>query len=160
MKNRGWAALAAAMVVMGSAAAAQDAPAEDTSRWRYLTKAGEMPIIVNDMIDGQRDIRKFTAHTILVQPHASGVDGITTEYEVNCRAETITDLGSIGYAGAEEKGRIPPQNDGNPNQYQAGTLFGDLIQYGCRRRVASGDRRVVTGKAAAVEYAKERAERR
>lgn len=125
----------------------------DTSRWRYMTTVSGAGILVAEQVDG-RDLRTVSTFTVLPQTHASGVDTILTRYEVNCRTERLRDLGSTAFAGAQARGNIASQTNGQIVEFQRGTLFEAVYYFGCQRRLASQDRRVVTGRDAAVAYAR------
>lgn len=149
-----------AALLVGSSAFAQGEGAGDSVRWRYLTSSPEAVVIVAAEVEGQSDDKKVRTYTAFAKPHSSGAEGYVTEYEVDCQAETINSLGSTVYAGDAELGRVPSQTADGAVAYEAGTLFGDIAAYACFRRVASGDKNVVTGRTQAVEHARKRAQRR
>ena len=133
--------------------------AEDSSRWRFLSSTDQAVVLISDDVDGRTTTKNVTTYTAFAEPHSSGAEGYTTSFEVDCRLETIHDLGSVAIAGDRELGRIPSQTADGKVSYRPGTLFGDVAAFACLRRVASEDRRVTTGRDAAVAYARKRASR-
>lgn len=152
---RAAAVIAAAMA--GTGALAQDAAAVDESRWRFLSSVGDTVVIIADDVEGQSDTKKVVTYTAFGKPHSSGAEGYTTDFEVNCQTETLKDLGSTAFAGQQAIGRMPSQTKDEAVHYDSGTLFGDIAAYACFRRVASGDRNVIRGRADAVAHARKRA---
>ena len=149
--------LIAAMILTPAPLLAQEA--EDSSRWRYLSSTDQAVVLINDDVDGRTTTKTVTTYTAFAEPHSSGAVGYATSFEVDCRMETINDLGSVAHAADRELGRMPSQTADGAVQYKPGTLFGDVAAFACLRRVASEDRRVTTGRDAAVEYARKRASR-
>lgn len=133
------------------------AAAQDTSRWRFLIAAGGNGVLISDEVAGN-EIRTLSTYLVFAQPR-SGVDGLLTRYEVNCETERLKDLGSVAYAGTEARGNVASQTGGQPIQIESGTLFEAISTYACTRRLPTSDRRIVTGRAAAVEYARTRMRR-
>ena len=139
-------------------AAAQDPDgAEDRSQWRFIADMGSSGLLMDtDMEDGPEESRLVNVYMVLATPHASGVDGMATRYSVSCRHQTITDLGGAYYAGASERDRAAPQNNGQPVQVETGTVFGVIGDYACNGRLPSiGNRRLV-GRANAIDYVRGR----
>ncbi|HWH22129.1 MAG TPA: hypothetical protein VNT25_02385 [Allosphingosinicella sp.] len=148
--------LSIALASIAAGAAAQEAPAEDTSKWRFLTRVGQTPVIVSEDVKGQA-VKTVEAHTILGTRHSSGADGILTTFEVDCPKRTIKDTGSIALDGAKPLGKVPSQTKGEAVKMEPQTFFGAVGMYACMRFAASGDKKVITGKAAAIKYAKAKA---
>lgn len=135
-----------------SPATAPAPAAEDTSRWRYLLSTGGSGILVSDGVEGN-EIRSLSTYVVLGRPQGS-VDGILTRFEVNCETDMIKDLGSTAYAGGQARGTMASQTSGQFTRFEAGTLFETIATFACTRRTPSTERRVVTGLAAAVDYAR------
>lgn len=159
--------LLAGLAATSSTAPAQTAPpaaasstpaapapaAPDTSRWRYLTTAGANGILISDGTPGN-EIRSVSTYIVLGQPQAGNVDGFLTRYEVNCETNMIKDLGSVAYAGAEARGTLASQTNGQSVQYGPSTLFEVVANFTCTGRTPSTQRRIVTGREAAIAYAR------
>lgn len=127
---------------------------EDTSRWRYLVGTAEMGILVSD-VSGD-DVRTLSTYGVLTAAHASGVDGFETRFETDCRTDQIKDLGGTAYTGAEARGTIPSRTNGQAIIVEPRTLYATIHAYACSGRFPESEGRTVTGRAAAVAYARTR----
>lgn len=136
-----------------------EAPAatEDDGRWRYFLVTPQMGVLVSDEVEGN-ERRTLSTYTVLAQPQ-SGVDGFLTRFEVNCDTNQITDLGGTAYAGATERGAIPSRTNGQAIIVEAQTVYESIHTYACNRRYPSGGGRLITGRAAAIDYVRGRMSR-
>lgn len=131
--------------------------AEDTTRWRYFLTTPQMGVMVTDEVLGN-ERRTLSSYTVLAQPQ-SGVDGFLTRFEVNCDTNQITDLGGTAYSGATERGTIPSRTNGQAIIVEAQTVYESIHTYACNRRYPSGGGRLITGRAAAIDYVRGRMSR-
>lgn len=148
---------AMSLLPLAAVAFAQAAPTatEDTSRWRYLTHAGEAGMLVTASTDEQtRGVRTLSTYTVLGQPHESGVDGLLTNYEVDCRRDTIKDLGSTAFAGDQNRGAVASATNNEARDVPPSTVFFVISEFACNGRVPATDRTIVTGRAAAIAHAR------
>lgn len=155
----GLSCLASASLAQTPSSPAPSAQAEDVSRWRFVTESSGAAILGQEKVPEQGEIQSASTHTVLAQVHSSGVDGIATNYEVNCGKGTIRDLGSTAYAGLTERGKLPAASN-EAVKFEDGTIYEAVALFACYRRTKSGDSRIVTGRLAAMEYGRKRVGKR
>jgi hypothetical protein len=131
--------------------AAQGAAAQDGTRYRYLNRSDASIVMVRDEVTGAQTDRRV--HLLLVRASGllNGADNYTFEYSVNCTDKSYRILWTEAYAGDK---LIAREDVGTGTEASTpGTLTGDTVVYACAGMLASGDKTVLTGKAAARAYA-------